>query len=101
MPDILTLHDYEEYQAAVRAFWMREGLKFFSSKPTNDGDSPEPYFSWHPCDCCGSHLGGNREDYIGIDAHGPIEYSICEDCVYYNEYGRLDDMTMARIAVRP
>jgi len=57
MPDIRNAHDYQEYQAAVQAFWTREGLKHLGSR----GSDSEPYFSWHPCECCGSLLGGNRE----------------------------------------
>lgn len=30
-------------------------------------DEPaEPYFSWSPCHGCGSHLGGDRFDYLAL-----------------------------------
>jgi hypothetical protein len=55
-------------------------------------------FSWWPCDVCGSRLGGNRSTCIG---HNPTthavqgEFEVCDDCLYYVEYGRLDDQTVA------
>jgi hypothetical protein len=30
----------------------------------------EPYFSWMPCDICGSTLGGNRHDVDIVSKHG-------------------------------
>lgn len=62
--------------------------------------SEEPFFSWHACECCGSSLGGNRENCNGYNPTTKeikeYEY-ICDDCIYYAEYGRLDDMTMQEI----
>ena len=64
----------------------------------------EPSFSWSSCDCCGSSLGGDKYKAMGlIKNRSPrrknnwIEYSICVDCMYYIEYGQLDDMTMMEI----
>ena len=58
-------------------FMQAEGLKIFSMK-----DNQEGYFSWQPCDCCMSNLGGMRHDYDGITDDGiKLEYSICTDCV--------------------
>lgn len=55
----------------------------------------EPSFSWSECDACGSTLGGNRHPAHGRDSNGDILHlSICEDCLYYLNYGQLDDMTM-------
>ena len=34
----------------------------------------DPEFSWCPCECCGSHLGGDRHELIAVtleDNHGP------------------------------
>lgn len=46
-----------------------------------------PYFSSHPCECCGSSLGGNRYDFIGKlgKKHNAeiIELSCCKDCFNY------------------
>lgn len=44
--------------------------------------------------------GGNREDGQAIDDESDtivLVGSICLDCVYFNEYGQLDDMTMAEL----
>jgi hypothetical protein len=64
----------------------------------------EGYFSHHSCECCGSNLGGNRYIASGycpkpngsISGEGGecFEFEICEDCLYYTTYGRLDDTTM-------
>lgn len=44
----------------------------------------EPHFSWHPCECCGSGLGGDRHPAHGVDHDGEIVHlSICTDCLLY------------------
>ena len=91
----MTRDEYTAYEERFRQFMETEGIENLSPESEN-----EPYFSWHFCDCCGSRLGGYREDYIGYcreddEVMGP--YSICTDCVYYAAYGRLDDMTMREI----
>lgn len=92
-----------EYTAYVDEFWDfmgREGLANLSTLPTADGDSSEPYFSWRPCECCGRPEGGDRYDCNGyIPVMGEIggPYSVCTDCVYFAEYGQLDDMTMLEV----
>jgi hypothetical protein len=86
--------EYAEYQAAVADFMESEGLSNLSST------SEEPFFSWHPCQCCGTHLGGDREECNGYNptTKEVQEYdNICMDCIYYSEYGQLDDMTMDEI----
>ena len=110
----MTKTEYIAYESAVAAFFEREGLDGLSSgsvehdydkECTNEdhlhyrnGDyAAEPYFSWHPCDCCGSTLGGDREDCVGYNPTTDKvqgDYSVCVDCIYYNEYGTLDDATM-------
>ncbi len=95
-----TKAEYAEYQKSVAEFFEREGLQNLSTVSQEEGLT-EPYFSWRPCHCCGSHLGGNRYDCNGYNATTEeIQdgYSVCEDCVYFVEYGRLDDMTMMEIA---
>ena len=58
----------------------------------------EPFFSWRPCEVCGSSLGGDREPVHGFDDRGRLVHlTACVDCVYYLEYGRLDDMSMLEI----
>lgn len=100
MPDINTKEEYEQYKENVEAFFEREGLGNLSQISDDEGNN-EPYFSWRPCDCCGCHLGGNRYDCNGYNpATKEVQdgYRVCEDCVYFVEYGRLDDTTMMRIA---
>ena len=46
----------------------------------------EPHFSWSACDICGSHFGGDREEWHAINKetgeliHGD---NACVDCVVY------------------
>ena len=109
MPDIKTKQDYAEYQKSVADFIAREKLSFMSTGTSfldkesvgeEDGNN-DSWFSWHPCECCGSHLGGMREYLFAWSGEEPnqtrVHFEICEDCVYYIEYGRLDDTTMERI----
>ena len=98
MPDIKNKQEYEAYQKDVASFIKREGLSFLSTG-TNDGENGDidPWFSWRPCPCCGSHLGGNREYLWAWSGDTRVEFEICEDCVYYVNYGRLDDTTMMRV----
>lgn len=61
-----------------------EGADYLSPKLS------EPYFSWEPCECCGSTLGGNRYKFSGIIADTENEqinesytFSCCTDCFDY------------------
>ena len=106
--------EYKEYQIAVNNFFEAEGIGNLSSSPeteecgcgnkawddmTDDEKDCEPFFSWSSCDCCRSNLGGNRHHATGYNATTKqiYCYSICDDCVYYAEYGRLDDQTMMEV----
>lgn len=98
--DILNLEQYEEYKKEVEAFFTRENIEGFSCGTLEEPDGEcEPYFSWQPCMCCQGTLGGNRHDVIAYNEIDKTiyEYSVCDDCVYYCEYGKLDDTTMLRI----
>lgn len=57
----------------------------------------EPHFSWSTCDICARDQGGDRETAHGIYDGRTIHLNICTDCVYFNEYGKLDDMTMMEL----
>ena len=109
MPAITSKAEYAQYEADVAEFVAREGISFLSTSCNEpdwmEGDSEgEPWFSWSPCECCGCSLGGNREYLYAKAPEGTVgpdgiaQYIICEDCVYYVNYGRLDDATMERIA---
>ncbi len=83
---------YADYEAAVANFFEAEGIRNLSA----DG---EPYFSHRSCDCCGTHLGGDRYAATGYnpETEEVLEYEVCQDCVYYAEYGQLDDQSMLDI----
>jgi len=94
----MTKQEYAEYEQDVSDFFKREGITNLSGtydEETGEGYM-EPWFSWSPCDCCGSTLGGDREECAGWNptTKEVQKYTVCMDCVYYVEYGVLDDMTM-------
>lgn len=55
---------------------------------------------YHACECCGRPEGGNREHATGWNptTEEIQEYTACSDCIYYAEYGKLDDMTMLDVS---
>ena len=91
----MTKKEYENYTTRVELFFKNEGINNLSQITDDDGDC-EPYFSSKNCDCCNRSLGGDRYDCNGYNPETKEvqEYSVCIDCVYYAEYGQLDDMTM-------
>jgi len=115
-----TKQDYINYQARFEA--GTNGLEFIStginSKCTecqciygyenehefeiaveNQDVLDEGSFSNSYCDICGSMLGGDKFIAHGINKDEELVHlEICVDCMYYNEYGQLDDMTMDRIS---
>lgn len=99
MKDIETKEDYALYQEVVADFFKNEGVTNLSII-YNEEESTEPYFSWQNCECCKRSLAGNRYDCNGYNPTTKEiqDYVVCEDCVYYVEYGQLDDMTMMKIA---
>ena len=94
----MTTSDYNKYCAAVERFLVTNLVVPGCHGPVES----EGYFSWRPCECCGSRLGGNRERYQFASGTSPqaselFEAEICTDCVQFLAYGQLDDMTMAEI----
>lgn len=93
--------EYQEYEQSVADFFEREGLSNLSADSNvYEEGCIEPHFSWSRCDCCNRPLGGDRTDCNGYNPttkEVQDGYSICCDCYYYAEYGRLDDMTMLEI----
>jgi hypothetical protein len=86
--------EYADYEVRVNRFLAENKVKpgCFNNV---DAENPEPYFTWRPCGCCGSRLGGNRERYnFATTDSMEFEAEVCTDCVYYLAYGQLDDMTM-------
>jgi hypothetical protein len=109
----MTKQEYTEYQERVAHYLT--GLEGVSTGPCpgcSECDLPadaedyasEPFFSWTPCEICNRTEGGNREPWHAVnpEGHAPGEGEIlhgtcCEDCVYYLNYGRLDDTTMQAV----
>jgi len=91
----MTNAEYKAYQSGVDHFFKTEGITNLSMV---DSES-EAYFSWSSCDCCNRKLAGDRYDCNGYnpDSKEVQEYSVCVDCLYYSEYGQLDDQTMLDI----
>jgi hypothetical protein len=97
-----TKKKYVEFLKNVDDFFKKNEVDMMSNDTQFDDDGEpietEPYFSKWPCEVCGSHYHGNREDYVawkhGTDNDEKIKVAVCIDCVYHNEYGRLDDDSM-------
>lgn len=114
--------EYREFKANVADFFAREGIENLSScggsvcvecggtvcggcrRCKECGDKTpkgghEPFFSSRPCDCCARPLAGNREYAAGYNSEvkAVYVYRVCTDCIYFAEYGQLDDTTMLGI----
>ncbi len=79
-----------EFVKAIKDFFEKEGINCLSQQPLDDTveefEYDEPYFSWSPCDCCGDHLGGDREDMCGYNPtmdRIQKDYKVCMDCASY------------------
>ena len=84
------MKEYAQYKQKVDDFFQTEGIDNLSQITDSDGDC-ESYFSHSACECCKSHLGGDRYDCNGYNTKTKkvYEYSVCTDCVYFAEYGEL------------
>lgn len=101
--------EYNEYEKSVSKFFEREGLNNLTVEIGEDCDHKciicgelvgcDPWFSWRACECCGSILGGDRYHATGYNPKTKEAYcyEVCVDCIYYVEYGQLDDMQMLEI----
>lgn len=90
--------EYKDYKQNVANFFEKEGITNLST--VSEEGNCEPFFSWSSCECCGTHLGGDRYECNGYNPETKEiqEYSsICQDCVYYAEYSQLDDETMSHL----
>lgn len=105
----MTKVEYREYEERV-AYYL-DGLKFISTgycpgcaectetygETDDDGHYPEVEgsFSWESCEICNRPLGGDRFPWHAVNDDDEIIHGeCCVDCMYYLEYGQLDDMTM-------
>jgi hypothetical protein len=105
----MTKKEYADYECAVAS--GLKGLEHVSTgvlpgchecgvpDGATDEDremAEESSFSWSSCDVCCSSLGGDRHKAHGVDRNGDILHlEVCTDCLYYINYGCLDDATMA------
>jgi len=111
----MTKQEYVEYQKAVEDFFKAEGITNLTNggvfdATTNECEScgeiindDEGYFSRHSCDCCRTRLGGQRYHASGWNPkHKTVFcYEVCRNCLYYAEYGRLDDQAMLELEQAP
>ena len=86
----MTKDEYTAYEKTVKDFFDSEGINCLSD------NTIESYESETACDCCNTHLFGKRYDASGYNpkTNEALKYSVCFDCLYYAQYGQLDDMTM-------
>lgn len=107
--ETMTFEEYCEYETDFADFMKRENITNLTAEIGEDTDHAcvicgeivgcDPWFSRHPCDCCGTRLGGDRVHATGYNPETKEGqcYAVCWDCIYYAEYGRLDDMTMSEV----
>jgi len=96
----MTRQEYAEYVDSVKHFAYGHGCD--ASTLTDDGQ--EGYFSWEPCYVCKRSQGGTRHDCAALsfplpDGSREVLHpsGVCDDCIYFAVYGRLDDSTMLEI----
>ena len=100
----MTIKEYNEYKLAVKSFCDNENINSLDAITDNGNDETmEPFFSAVYCECCNSHVPGDRLDCIAYNEkdHQIYNYTVCLDCYYYFEYGQLDDLTMEEIEEDP
>lgn len=107
----LNKKNYAWYEQNFKRFMEDRGLTNLSHESGEHGD--------HHCTCCGKHVGYNEGHFYawGCDCCGSWQggtllfhangwsekhkeamcFRACADCLYYAEYGRLDDQTMLDI----
>lgn len=58
-------------------------LGHLSTCYTPEGEVMHTAFSKSPCECCGSHLAGERYTVEAVDKEGvvPATFEVCPDCV--------------------
>lgn len=107
---------YKDYFEAVKNTFESEGIENLSTVYSEElqedentfchqcphcGETvgPDPFFSWQSCEICKRPEGGNRYHAAGYNREKDEIYcfDVCEDCLYFAEYGQLDDMQMMDI----
>lgn len=95
----MTKSEYADYlrRMETAALWV---VRFDPVDPEADR-----LFSWSPCDICDRpNMAGmrsecdwsstNRGTDIPLYLYGSSTVMVCDDCIYFQEYGQLDDLTM-------
>ena len=117
----MTGQEFADYRLRVAEFMKREGIDTFSSGVVNCPDCgadfddsgaceicgetrelfSEPFVSSAECECCGDPCQGNRGHVTAfrVADREVLGFNVCEDCVYYVEYGRLDDRRMREMSL--
>jgi hypothetical protein len=96
----MTKQEYAEYERRVAEFSRLNDIKIVSQK--YDGEYPvKNEFDYRKCECCGrDENAGERFTMVAIsNTNVTYEFEFCVDCMYYAEYGQLDDMTMLDMEV--
>lgn len=91
----MTKAEYDDFVARFRNFLASNNYDGFAC--TNYENE---FFTSTPCECCRRSFGGNRHQVRAYRIGKPrirTLYSVCDDCVYFNEYGKLDDETMPSV----
>ena len=88
----MTKEEYFDYRAAVV-----KNMEPYE-RMVSTGDKVDD-FSKAACECCGRPLAGERykAEATEKETGDRVLLSVCVDCVYFLEYGCLDDMTMMEI----
>ena len=85
----MTKSEYNDYAERVDNFIKDNKVKAITCS------DPETFFSSEDCECCHRPLGGDRYRMSALlEDDTVILFDVCPDCMYYNEYGTLDDLTM-------
>ena len=76
----------------MSAYNQDKADKFIASYKGLSNSGGDSSFSWTPCPCCGSKLGGERHEFTCLTEAGEIVPEwLCVDCLFYVELGQLPD----------
>ena len=89
----MTEKEYKEYEQRVESYYKDN--EFDVSSPMDD----ESFFSHRPCECCKRPEAGQRYNvcFGTVGKQETVIASLCPDCLYYSQYGQLDDVTMGEV----
>lgn len=100
-PHIYDMEDYQEYKRRVHQFLEKERIETLNPiTDENGGMWLGTEFTHTPCDCCSRSLAGARIEANAYSRKRGVivgSFYVCHDCIYFLEYGQLDDQTMLDI----